>query len=151
MTAAGGPDPRRGVPVAVLCAAVLTLPCVIVVVVLGGAALALAGQRSGSGAWGVLLVTVGWLAALLTGVVRLLLGRSWLNLAVAAGVLAGLLTVGIALGGLRTGPFGLTSYGWLVAVATTVLASLPGVRRWVGAQRRDRLHPGSSRRGASGA
>ena len=143
------PDPDRRPPAAAIAAAVLALPTAYFLLALGSAALALAGARDGAGggaSWMVLLITFGWVAGLLTGAVRLLLGRAWLNLVVCAGLVAALLTVGLVLGGFSGGGIAFTGAAWLVSVGTAVLAALPGVRRWVATRRRNRMFPGSAQR-----
>ena len=69
------------------------------------------------------------------GAVLLLLGRSWLALAAAAGVLIALMIAGHALGW-GGGPFFFP--GWFPPVLTVVLSSLPGVRGWVADRRAER-------------
>ena len=93
----------------------------------------------------MLLISIGWLAGLLVAAIRLLLGRSWAALAMTAGALAALMVFGLLRGGLGSGPLGFGPLAALVSLATTVLAVLPGVRRWVADSRRERLYPGSSR------
>jgi hypothetical protein len=73
---------------------------------------------------------------LVGGGVALLLGRSWLGLAVAAGVLIALMVAARALGGWGGGPF--FFLGWVAPVLTLVLSSLPGVRGWVAERRAER-------------
>jgi|tagenome__1003787_1003787.scaffolds.fasta_scaffold20579822_3 hypothetical protein len=84
----------------------------------------------------------GWLdfalpAVLVCGLVGggllLLLGRSWLALAVAAGVLIALMLAARVLGGWGGGPF--FFFGWVAPVLTLVLSALPGVRSWVADRR----------------
>jgi hypothetical protein len=67
------------------------------------------------------------------GVVRLLLGRSWLALAVPAGALAALLFAAELIGWWDTGM--VDSLGALLPGCVAVLAVLPGVRRWVADRR----------------
>ena len=66
----------------------------------------------------------------------LLLGRSWLALAVAAGVLIALMGAARVLGGWGGGPFFFS--GWIAPVLTVVLSTLPGVRGWVADRRAER-------------
>lgn len=80
-----------------------------------------------------LLPPLGMSAWLAGGAVLLLLGRSWRGLALPAAVLAVLALYGLVIGGLG-GPFVLGAF--LVALATAVLAALPGVRHWVAERRR---------------
>jgi hypothetical protein len=83
-------------------------------------------------AW--LLVPVVLVAGLIAGAVLLLLGRSWLALALPAGALTALVLAGYLLGGWGGGgPFGPVSL--LAPPATTVLSALPSVRHWVAARR----------------
>lgn len=144
-------DPERRPPVAAIGAAVLALPAAFLLLALGNAALAIAGgaDDGGGATWMILLLTFGWVAALLVGAVRLLLGRAWLGLCVAAALFAVLLAVGIGLGGFGGRGLAFTGLAWLVSAGAAVLAALPGVRRWVAARRRDRLFPGSLQRAAS--
>jgi hypothetical protein len=148
----GATDPDRRPPAAAIAAAVLALPSAYAVLALGNAALVLAGARDGGGgaaSWLVLLITLGWAVGMLVGAVRLLLGRAWLAVAVCAACVAGLLTVGVVLGGFGGSGLFFTGSAWLVSVATAVLASLPGVRHWIARRRRNRLFPGSAQRSPS--
>jgi hypothetical protein len=138
-------DPLRRPPVAAAIAAVLALPGAVMVLVFGNAALSLSATRDGSGgaSWLVLLITFGWVVALLVGAGRLLTGRSWLGLAVSGGLLALLGIISAANGGL--GPnTGLIATAVLAGGCAAVCASLPGVRAWVARRRRERLYPGST-------
>jgi hypothetical protein len=139
---------RHRPPVAVLCAAVLALPTAFVLIVLGWVAVVLADNRADGGVWAVLLVGVGWVVGLLAGAIRLLLGRSWLALAVPAGLLTVLLVVGTARGMLGSGTDAFGTFSLILALATTVLAALPGTRRWVAVRRQERRFPGSTQRAA---
>jgi hypothetical protein len=139
------------VPWAAIAAAVLALPTAFVLVVVGWGALLFANQRADGAVWVVLLISVAWLAGLLVAAIRLLLGRSWAALALTAGAVAVLMTSGLLHGGLGGGPFGFGALAALVSLATTVLAALPGVRRWVAERRRERLYPGSTQPAAGGA
>jgi len=132
------------IPWAAIAAAVLALPTAFVLVVVGWGALLFANERADGAVWVVLLISVAWLAGLLVAATRLLLGRSWAALAMTAGTVAALMVVGLLRGGLGAGPFGFGTLAALVSLATTVLAALPGVRRWVAERRRERLYPGSS-------
>ena len=132
------------IPWAAIGAAVLALPTAFVLVVVGWGALLFADQRADGAVWVVLLISVAWLAGLLVAAIRLLLGRSWAALAVTAGTVAVLMVVGLLRGGLGAGPLGFGALAALVSLATTVLAALPAVRRWVAERRRERLYPGSS-------
>jgi hypothetical protein len=133
---------RRRPPAAAIGAAFLALPTAFVLVLLGWVALVLAEGRVEGRVWMVLLIGLGWVVALLTGAIRLLLGRSWVGLAVPAGALAALLLLGTVRGGLGGGTFGTVSL--LVAAATAVLAALPPTRRWVAEQRQRRSFPDSA-------
>lgn len=133
------------VPWAAIAAAVLALPTAFVLVVVGWGALLFADRRADGAVWVVLVLSVAWLAGLLVAAIRLLLGRSWAALAGAAGTVAALMVFGLFRGGLGAGPFGFGALAALVSLATTVLAALPAVRRWVAERRRERLYPGSTR------
>ena len=133
-------------PWAAIAAAVLALPTAFVLVVVSWGALLFANSRADGAVWVVLLISIGWLAGLLVAAIRLLLGRSWAALAMTAGALATLMVFGLLRGGLGSGPLGFGPLAALVSLATTVLAVLPVVRRWVTEQRRERLYPGSSQR-----
>lgn len=133
------------VPWAAIAAAVLALPTAFVLVVVGWGALLFANQRADGAVWVVLVISVGWLVGVLVAAIRLLLGRSWAALALTAGTVAALMVFGLFRGGgLGGGPFGFGALAALVSLATTVLATLPGVRRWVAERRRERLYPGST-------
>ncbi|MGY1603749.1 hypothetical protein [Geodermatophilus sp. SYSU D00815] len=137
-------DPQRRPPVAAATAAVLALPGAFITLALGSAALSIAGGTGDdAGQWMVLVLTIGWTGALLVGAVRLLLGRSWLGLAVPAALLAVLMTAGLAQGGFGGGFSWFHGFAWLVGAVTTVLAVLPQVRHWVARRRRQKLFPGS--------
>jgi hypothetical protein len=73
---------------------------------------------------------------LVAGGVLLLLGRSWLALAVAAGVLIALMVAARTLGGWGGGPF--FFLGWVAPTLTVVLSTLPGVRGWVAERKAER-------------
>jgi hypothetical protein len=73
---------------------------------------------------------------LVAGGLLLLLGRSWLALAAAAGVLIALMLAARVLGGWGGGPF--FFFGWVAPVLTVVLSVLPGVRSWVADRRAER-------------
>ena len=145
MSAPTDPVSRRP-PAAALCAAALALPCAFVLVVLSSVALVVADGRNGGGAFGVLLAAAAWVVGLLAGALRLLLGRSWLGLAVTAGALTALLIGSMLRGGLGGGSHGFGTISLLVATAATVLAVLPVTRRWVAARQRERRSPGSAQR-----
>jgi hypothetical protein len=130
------PDPvpaRRTPPAPAIAAAVLGLASSGVPAIFALLAVALsAGRFAGSG-WVLVIVPVILTAALLAGTVLLFLGRSWLALALPAGVLTALLLIGYAQGGGGGGTFAVLTL--LIPLAATVLAVLPPVRRWVAARR----------------
>src|SRR3954462_5551413 len=94
------------------------------VLVFGNAALSLSATRDGTGAasWLVLLLTFGWVVALLVGAGRLLTGRSWLGLAVSGGLLA-------VLGIIRAANGGLGSNTGLIATAVLAGGCAPSAPR----------------------
>src|SRR5690242_19425133 len=118
---------RRRPPAAAIVAAVLALvswavPALLLLVVLG-----LAGPGSlADAAWIDYLLPLAVICALVAGAALLLLGRSWLALAVPAGLLAALMVVGRALGGWGGGSFLLL--GLVLPALVVVLTALPGVR-----------------------
>ena len=130
----------------------LALPAAIMVLVFGNAALSLSAVRDGSGgaSWLVLLITFGWVVALLVGAGRLLTGRAWLGLAVSGALLALLGVLNAASGGLGANT-GLIATAFLSGGGAAVGASLPAVRAWVHRRRQERLFPGSTQRTASGS
>jgi hypothetical protein len=146
-------DPLRRPPVGAAVAAVLALPGAVMVLVFGNAALSLSAVRDGSGgaSWLVLLITFGWVVALLVGAGRLLTGRSWLGLAVSGALLALLGVLNATSGGLGGANTGLIATAFLAGGGAAVGASLPGVRAWVSRRRRERLFPGSTQRTPSGS
>jgi hypothetical protein len=141
-------DPARRPPVAAAVASVLALPGAVMVLVFGNAALSLSAGRDGTGAasWLVLLLTFGWVVALLVGAGRLLTGRSWLGLAVSGALLALLGIVSAFNGGLGGSNSGLVVTALLAGGGAGICASLPGVRAWVNRRRQERLFPGSTQR-----
>ena len=86
-------------------------------------------------AWIDVALPLALVCGLVSGAVLLLLGRSWLVLAAAAGVLIALMLAAHALGW-SGGPFFFT--GWFPPVLSVVLSSLPGVRGWVAGRRAGR-------------
>jgi hypothetical protein len=138
------------VPWAAIAAAVLALPTAAVLVIVGWGALLFANARADGAVWVVLMITIGWLAGLLAAAIRLLLGRSWAALALTAGAVFALMLFGLVRAGLGDGLLSFRPLAVLVSLATTVLAALPAVRRWVAMSRRERLYPGSSQRARSG-
>jgi hypothetical protein len=126
------------IPVAALVAAPLALLSALVPAVFGLVALVLSGLQFRGTESLLLLVPVGLMLAIVVGAVLLLLGRSWLALAVPAGAVAALILIGILTGGWGGGSAGFRVFSWLVPGVTAVLASSPGVRRWVEQRRRAR-------------
>lgn len=129
---------RRRPPVAAIIAAVLglvscALPMLFLLVVL-----ALAGPGGlADTAWLIYTLPLLLVAGLVTGAVLLLVGRSWLVLAVPAGVLLALMVVARALGGWGAGPIWLL--GWAAPGLAVVLSALPVVRRWVAGRKAARV------------
>jgi hypothetical protein len=99
-------------------------------------ALAFSGGEFPGGSWLLIVVPLLLLVGIVVGAVLLLVGRSWLALALSSGALAALVLTGYAMGGWGGGAFGALTV--LVPALTAVLAALPGVRRWVAARRRAR-------------
>jgi hypothetical protein len=127
---------RRIPPVAALLATPLALLTALVVGFFSLIALAFSNGEFGGGGWLVVLTPAVLALALLVGVVLLLLGRSWLALAVPAGALAAVLLAAEVLGSWSTGLVG--PLGSLVPGGAAVLAALPGVRHWIAARREAR-------------
>ena len=128
--------PRRTPPVAAIAAAVLGLLSAAVPALVASLAVAFSGGRFDGGGWAIVLVPLVLMVGLAVGAVLLLIGRSWLVLALSAGALAVLAIVGYLTEGLGGGFVGLAL---LVPAAATVLAVLPGVRDWVAARRAARV------------
>jgi hypothetical protein len=128
---------RRRPPAAAIAAAVLGLvSCALpALVLLIGVALSAPDGLEQAGWIDVALPAV-LVCGLVAGAVVLLLGRSWLALAVAAGVLIALMVAARVLGDWGGGPF--FFLGWVAPVLTVVLSSLPGVRAWVAERRAER-------------
>src|SRR5690349_15181736 len=80
--------------------------------------------------WFDFALPVVMVCGLVTGAVLLLLGRAWLPLAVAAGLVGALVVGGRALGGLGGGSFLLLG-GMVAPLLAAALSVLPGVRGWV--------------------
>jgi hypothetical protein len=122
---------RRRPPVAAVVAAVLglvscALPMLLLLVVL-----ALAGPGGlEDAAWVDYTLPLLLVCGLVVGAVLLLIGRSWLALAISAGLLLVLMVVARVLGGWGGGPIWLL--GWVAPGLAVVLSALPGVRRWIG-------------------
>ncbi|SFD83943.1 hypothetical protein SAMN05216574_10119 [Blastococcus tunisiensis] len=124
---------RRTPPAPAIAAAVLALLSAFVPAVFALAALAFSGGELEGPDWLLIAVPVLLVLGLLVGGLLLLLGRSWLVLALSAGLLTALLLYGYASGGWGAGAFGV--FVVLVPLLTTVLAVLPRVRSWVAARR----------------
>ncbi len=131
------PSPRppasRRPPAPALVAAVLGLLSTAIPAVFGLLALAFSNGQFGGGGWLIVLIPVLLVLALPTGAILLLVGRSWLVLTLAAGLLAALLVIGYSSGGWGDASFGVVTV--LAPVATAALAALPSVRSWVAARR----------------
>jgi hypothetical protein len=127
---------RRTPPVPAVAAALLGLISAGATALLALLALAFSNGQFGGGGWLVVATPVVLMVGLVVGAVLLLLGRSWLALALPAGALAALAVTGYAMGGWGAGAFGVAIL--LLPVLTAVLALLPRVRRWVAARRRAR-------------
>ena len=127
---------RRRPPAAAIVAAVLglvscALPALFLLI-----ALALSEPDSlEQPAWIDVALPLALVCGLVSGAVLLLLGRSWLVLAAAAGVLIALMLAAHALGW-SGGPFFFP--GWFPPVLSVVLSSLPGVRGWVADRQAER-------------
>ena len=121
---------RRTPPAPAILAAALAVvscavPALFVLIVL---ALAEPGGLE-DGSWFDVALPVALICALVAGAVLLLLGRAWLPLAVAAGLLVLLVVVSRSLGGLGGGSFLLL--GGVAPLLALVLSALPRVRGWV--------------------
>jgi hypothetical protein len=127
---------RRSPPVPAVAAALLGLISAGATALLALLALAFSNGQFGGGGWLVVATPVVLMVGLVVGAVLLLLGRSWLALALPAGALAALAVTGYAMGGWGAGAFGVAIL--LLPVLTAVLALLPRVRRWVAARRQAR-------------
>jgi hypothetical protein len=127
---------RRRPPAAAIVAAVLgllscALPALFLLI-----ALALSEPDSlEQPAWIDVALPLALVCGLVAGAVLLLLGRSWLVLAAAAGVLIALMLAAHALGW-SGGPFFFP--GWFPPVLSVVLTSLPSVRGWVADRQAER-------------
>jgi hypothetical protein len=127
---------RRTPPVPAVAAALLGLISAGATALLALLALAFSNGQFGGGGWLVVATPVVLMVGLVVGAVLLLLGRSWLALALPAGALAALAVTGYVMGGWGAGAFGVAIL--LLPVLTAVLALLPRVRRWVAARRQAR-------------
>lgn len=124
---------RRMPPVPALLAAPLALLSALVVGFFSVIALAFSDGQFDGGGWLVVLVPALLAVALVAGVVLLLLGMSWLALALPAGALGVVLLAAELIGWWDTGSVSVLLA--LPPLAAAVLAALPGVRRWVAARR----------------
>ncbi|TFV66780.1 UNVERIFIED_ORG: hypothetical protein E4P37_05455 [Bacillus sp. AZ43] len=120
-------------PAPAIAAAVLGLLSAFVPAVFALAAFAFSGGALQGTDWLLLVVPLVLVVALLVGAVLLLTGRSWLALALPAGVSAAFLLYGYASGGWGSGGFGVLPL--VIPAATTALAVMPRVRRWVAGRR----------------
>jgi hypothetical protein len=127
---------RRTPPVPAVAAALLGLISAGATALLALLALAFSNGQFGGGGWLVVATPVVLMIGLVIGAVLLLLGRSWLALALPAGALAALALTGYVMGGWGAGALGVAIL--LLPVLTAVLALLPRVRRWVAARRQAR-------------
>jgi hypothetical protein len=127
---------RRTPPVPAVAAALLGLISAGATALLALLALAFSNGQFGGGGWLVVATPVVLMVGLVVGAVLLLLGRSWLALALPAGALAALALTGYVMGGWGAGALGVAIL--LLPVLTAVLALLPRVRRWVAARRQAR-------------
>jgi hypothetical protein len=117
-------------------AAVLALVSGVVPAFFGLIMLGFSGGEIGGVGWLLIVAPVVLVIGLGVGAVLLLLGRSWLALALPAGALTVLVLTGYVMGSWGGGAFGVLP---LVApLLTTVLAGLPRVRSWVATRRRAR-------------
>jgi hypothetical protein len=127
---------RRTPPAPAVAAALLGLISAGATTLLALLALTFSNGRFGGGGWLVVATPVVLMIGLVIGAVLLLLGRSWLALALPAGALAALALTGYVMGGWGAGALGVAIL--LLPVLTAVLALLPRVRRWVAARRQAR-------------
>jgi hypothetical protein len=128
---------RRRPPAAAIVAAVLGLVSCALPVLLLLVVLALAGPGGLEDvAWVDYALPVLLVCGLVAGAVLLLLGRSWLALAIPAGVLVALMVAARVFGGWGSGPIWLL--GWVAPGLAFVLSALPRVRGWVAGRRAER-------------
>jgi hypothetical protein len=127
---------RRTPPVPAVAAALLGLISAGATALLALLALAFSNGQFGGGGWLVVATPVVLMIGLVVGAVLLLLGRSWLALALPAGALTALVLTGYLMGGWGGGSFGVLTLA--IPLITTILAALPRVRGWVAARRRAR-------------
>jgi hypothetical protein len=125
--------PRRTPPGPAIAAAVLGVLSAAVPALFALLALAFSNGQFDDGGWALVLVPLVLLAGLVVGAVLLLAGRSWLVLALCAGVLTALVVTGYATGAWSGDSLGVLALA--VPLLTTVLAVLPGVRGWIAARR----------------
>lgn len=132
------PHVRARPPAAAIAAAVLGLVSCALPVLLLLVVLALAGPGGlEDAAWIDYTLPLLLVAGLVTGAVLLLVGRSWLALAVPAGALLALMVAARVLGGWGGGPIWLL--GWGAPGLAVVLSALPRVRRWVAGRKATRV------------
>jgi hypothetical protein len=127
------PAVRRTPPTAAILAAPLALLSSLAVAFFSVLALAFSNGQFAGGGWLIILVPAVLAVVLVVGVILLLLGRSWLALAVPAGALGAVLVAAELTGWWDTGMVSLIVA--LPPVGAAVLAALPGVRGWVAARR----------------
>ena len=127
---------RRTPPVPAVAAALLGLISAGATALLALLALAFSNGQFGGGGWLVIATPVVLMIGLVVGAVLLLLGRSWLALALPAGALTALALTGYVMGGWDAGAFGVAIL--LLPALTAVLSLPPRVRRWVAARRQAR-------------
>jgi len=127
---------RRTPPVPAVAAALLGLISAGATALLALLALAFSNGQFGGGGWLVIATPVVLMIGLVVGAVLLLLGRSWLALALPAGALTALALTGYVMGGWGAGAFGVAIL--LLPALTAVLSLPPRVRRWVAARRQAR-------------
>jgi hypothetical protein len=124
---------RRTPPIPAILAAPLALLSSLAVAFFSVLALAFSNGQFAGGGWLIILVPAVLAVVLVVGVILLLIGRSWLALAVPAGALGAVLVAAELTGWWDTGMVSLIVA--LPPVGAAVLASLPGVRGWVAARR----------------
>ncbi|MCV2491698.1 hypothetical protein OF117_20330 [Geodermatophilus sp. YIM 151500] len=133
-----GSVPRRP-PAAAIAAALLALVSALVPAAFALVAVAFSGGSPGAAGVALIALPLVVLAGLLVGAVLLLLGRSWLPLALSAALVTGVVLFGLLSGGLSGDDRAFALPSLLVPGAAVVLAVLPGVRRWVAARRAERV------------
>jgi hypothetical protein len=127
------------IPLAAISAGVLALLASAVPALFGLVALVFSFSGGPSGIeWFVLALPAGLMCWLLVGAVLLLAGRSWLAVALPAGLVTVLVLWGRVQGSIGGGWHGFALFSAAAPAAATVMACLPGVRRWVSERRRAR-------------